>query len=95
METFVPTTFLPQNETYRHMEGVEFIYRSIEWEWLPLRGDADGNGRVDLRDFAAMQRCMPASDEDLILCLTRFDFDDSMEVSLEDYFEFATRMTGP
>lgn len=31
----IPTTFLAQNEQYRHMETVSFTYRKIKWTWVP------------------------------------------------------------
>jgi type VI protein secretion system component Hcp len=31
----MPMSFLPQNESYRHMEQVSFVYEEIEWNWLP------------------------------------------------------------
>lgn len=35
METFMPMSFLPENESFRHMEKVSFVYQEIEWNWLP------------------------------------------------------------
>jgi len=35
IQTFMPTSFLPQNESYRHMEEVSFVYQEIEWKWIP------------------------------------------------------------
>jgi type VI secretion system secreted protein Hcp len=35
MKTMMPTTFLPENESYRHMEEVRMVYGAIEWNWLP------------------------------------------------------------
>jgi type VI secretion system secreted protein Hcp len=32
---YMPMSFVPANESYRHMEQVSFVYESIEWEWLP------------------------------------------------------------
>ena len=32
---YMPMSFLPQNESYRHMEQVSFVYEQIEWNWLP------------------------------------------------------------
>jgi type VI secretion system secreted protein Hcp len=32
---YMPMSFLPQNETYRHMEQVSMVYEEIEWSWLP------------------------------------------------------------
>jgi len=35
IQTFMPTSFLPENESYRHMEQVTFVYGKITWDWLP------------------------------------------------------------
>ena len=35
IETFMPMSFLPENESFRHMEKVSFVYEEIEWNWLP------------------------------------------------------------
>lgn len=35
MKTMVPTSFLPENDSYRHMEEVRLVYESIEWNWIP------------------------------------------------------------
>lgn len=35
VKTLVPTTFLPENEAYGHMEEVRIVYDEIEWTWLP------------------------------------------------------------
>lgn len=35
LETFMPTSFLPENEPYRHMVRVQFVYQEIKWHWLP------------------------------------------------------------
>jgi type VI secretion system secreted protein Hcp len=32
---YMPMSFLPQNESYRHMEQVSFVYEEIEWNWMP------------------------------------------------------------
>ena len=32
---FMPTSFLPSNEEFRHMEQVSFVYETIELRWLP------------------------------------------------------------
>ena len=39
---YMPMSFLPQNETYRHMEQISFVYEQIEWKWIP-----DGNTEMD------------------------------------------------
>jgi type VI secretion system secreted protein Hcp len=35
MEPFVPTVFLKENESYRHMEKVGFTYSKIKMAWVP------------------------------------------------------------
>lgn len=32
---YMPVSFLPANESYRHMEQVSFTYEKIELQWLP------------------------------------------------------------
>jgi type VI secretion system secreted protein Hcp len=32
---YFPMSFVPENESYRHMEQVSFVYEEIEWNWLP------------------------------------------------------------
>jgi len=38
MKTMMPTSFLPDNESYRHMEEVRLVYETIEWNWVPDGG---------------------------------------------------------
>lgn len=35
IKPYMPVSFLPANEPYRHMEQVSFAYEQIEWSWLP------------------------------------------------------------
>ncbi len=35
IEPFMPMSFLPENESYRHMERLSLVYEEIEWNWLP------------------------------------------------------------
>ncbi len=35
MKTMMPTSFLPENATYGHMEEVRLVYEEIEWQWIP------------------------------------------------------------
>jgi type VI secretion system secreted protein Hcp len=35
MEPFVPTVFLKENDSYRHMERVSYTYSKIKWSWVP------------------------------------------------------------
>ena len=32
---YMPMSFLPQNEAYRHMEQISFVYEEVEWNWIP------------------------------------------------------------
>lgn len=32
---YMPMSFVPANESYKHMEQVSFVYEEIEWNWLP------------------------------------------------------------
>ena len=32
---YMPMSFVPANESYRHMEQVSFVYEEIEWNWMP------------------------------------------------------------
>ncbi len=35
IRTFMPTSFLPNNEPYRHMVQYSFVYEEIEWNYMP------------------------------------------------------------
>ncbi len=32
---YMPMSFVPANESYRHMIQYSFVYEEIEWNWLP------------------------------------------------------------
>jgi type VI secretion system secreted protein Hcp len=32
---YMPMSFVPANESYRHMVQYSFVYEEIEWSWLP------------------------------------------------------------
>lgn len=32
---YMPMSFVPTNESYRHMEQISFVYEQITWDWLP------------------------------------------------------------
>jgi len=34
-ESFFPETFIPANESYKHMEKISFTYGKIIWTWQP------------------------------------------------------------
>ncbi|UCC30526.1 MAG: type VI secretion system tube protein Hcp [Phycisphaerales bacterium] len=35
IQPFMPMSFVPANESYRHMEQVSFVYEEVEWNWMP------------------------------------------------------------
>jgi type VI secretion system secreted protein Hcp len=35
IQPYMPMSFVPANESYRHMEQVSFVYEEVEWNWLP------------------------------------------------------------
>ena len=35
IQPYMPMSFVPANESYRHMEQISFVYEEIEWNWLP------------------------------------------------------------
>lgn len=35
IQPYMPMSFVPANESYRHMEQVSFVFEKIEWNWLP------------------------------------------------------------
>ncbi|MCK4658391.1 MAG: hypothetical protein KAV82_02625 [Phycisphaerae bacterium] len=58
------------------------------------RGDSNGDGSVDLRDFAGFQICFGQTGTlDAACCL--FDFEPDEDVDLDDYTEFSATFTGP
>jgi hypothetical protein len=32
---YMPMSFVPQNESYRHMVQYSFVYEEIEWKFIP------------------------------------------------------------
>ena len=32
---YMPMSFVPANESYRHMEQISMVYEEIEWNWIP------------------------------------------------------------
>lgn len=99
IELSMPMSFLPQNEAFGHMEKVGFVYREVNLELITVSddvsGDVDGNQRVDLRDFAALQRCFSLPPTGALLCLNHFDFDLNQVITLDDHSQFIVRFTGP
>ncbi len=64
IKTLVPTSFLPENQTFGHMEEVRMVYENIEWKWLPdnlIESDSwDASGsRASLQ--SAAQTNLPAA----------------------------------
>ena len=35
LRPYMPMSFVPANESYRHMEQVSFVYETIEWNLIP------------------------------------------------------------
>lgn len=35
IQPYMPMSFVPTNESYRHMEQISFVYEEVEWNWLP------------------------------------------------------------
>ncbi len=66
-----------------------------------LLGDNDGDGDLDLRDIAVLQRCFSGMKEDpayvppLAECSIPLDFDDDEDVDLLDHRVFEEQVTGP
>ena len=61
-----------------------------------LTADLDGDGRVDLRDFAEFQACF--TDEGPTTCGTgcsRLDLDPDDDIDLSDFLDFKAALTGP
>ncbi len=56
-------------------------------------GDVEPDGDVDLADFAAFQECMGAAA--VGRCAEAFEFVEDGVIDLNDFVEFASRMTGP
>jgi type VI secretion system secreted protein Hcp len=109
MTTFMPLSFLPANEAYRHMEQVSFNYQGVEWQWLPdsiatrdrlidgppADADSDNDLRIDLRDVGAFQRCVPMPSAGWFECDDAFDFNSDYAVDAGDWPEVFLRLTGP
>lgn len=61
-----------------------------------VMGDYDRSGRVDLRDFAAMQCCFTSDGPtDVTPCCRIFDITPDADVDLSDFAEFRSAMNGP
>jgi hypothetical protein len=82
-------------------EWVDVVFREKQVEVLndlppgPPDGDANGDGRIDLRDAAAFQRCMGATASLYPTCITAFDLDGSAGTDIGDWSAFSTAMLGP
>lgn len=66
--------------------------------FAPIQGDIDDDFYIDLKDFAAFQRCVTASHRDrdfLATCLTVFDFNGDNCIGLNDFAAFHSILTGP
>lgn len=60
-----------------------------------LIGDTDGDGDLDLFDFAGMQSCFGEFAPENPECSTQFNFDENPDVDAHDYWEFSKRCHGP
>ena len=58
-------------------------------------GDVDGGGTVDLRDFAAFQRCFGSKAGELAVECLRADVDRCGTLELFDFEAFFRTLTGP
>ncbi|MCK4340182.1 MAG: hypothetical protein KAY37_00475 [Phycisphaerae bacterium] len=72
----------------------------LEWEWSdlfgpgPMLGDWNGDGYVDLVDFAALEDCLDGPDGGLEPGCDCFDFNDDEDADLEDFAGFQLVFTG-
>src|SRR5690606_15272179 len=56
--------------------------------------DYNGDGKVDLKDFAEFQRCFGANPE--VDCLCLFDINEDGEITIDpDYLNFESDLLGP
>jgi hypothetical protein len=54
----------------------------------PVPGDTDGDGDVDLDDFASFPSCMAGPEVDVGTNCEKFDFDEDLDVDLADFALF-------
>jgi hypothetical protein len=55
---------------------------------LPVSGDTDGDGDVDLDDFASFPSCMEGPEVNVDTNCQKFDFDEDLDVDLTDFALF-------
>ena len=72
--------------------GAQWTSVAFWYEQPPVPGDDDGDGDLDLHDFAAFQGCFGETSP---VCVDLFDFDTSGVVDLLDCQSFVASMTGP
>jgi len=97
-----PDTILVQDNTPDNNAGLgRLIYRydgSIRFELVGMTGDANNDERLDLADWARLQRCFQEWNYfDLLeddACRV-FDFNDDTRVTSADHALFLDAMTGP
>jgi hypothetical protein len=74
--------------------GNDVVYSfMMKFEFPPIPGDCDSNGRIDLIDIACLQRCFHQAP--LTTACATFDIDHDGDADLADYAVFAQTITGP
>jgi hypothetical protein len=80
----------PQTDVLDSVSGTEVTIRACG------TGDWDGDGEVDLADFAGFQTCYSGAEVSAApFCACLFDVEPDDDVDLGDYIEFAQQLTGP
>lgn len=72
-------------------DGMVHLYQGVR-----MPGDFDGDGNVDLDDYAGLAGCLsgPVIVAPAGLCRDAFDFDSDLDVDLEDFGGFQTEFGG-
>ena len=98
-------TFLLRDDgSTAYSDSAPFTYRFTNIPLEEADGDFDNNAAVDLIDHDALAECLagpnqtPAPSDPLITtcevdCINAFDFDDDLDVDMEDYAQFMVVFT--